>query len=81
MGRRSTLYKVWWQYGTSDEKFGEIWQKVVKFGAINERIGADEAKNFTAFFMNLPYKFKLALFNLSSCKGAVSCDKNYVLEK
>jgi len=36
-------------YVTSDEKFGEIWQKVVKFGAINERIGADEAKNFTAF--------------------------------
>ena len=31
--------------------------------------------------MNLPYKFKLALFNLSSHKGAVSYDKNYVLEK
>lgn len=30
----------------------EVWrnmEKVVKFGAINERIGADEAKNFTAF--------------------------------
>ncbi|EEF12535.1 hypothetical protein CAMRE0001_2201 [Campylobacter rectus RM3267] len=31
-------------------------------------------------FMNLPYKFKSALFNLSSCKGAVSYE-NYVLEK
>ncbi len=31
--------------------------------------------------MNLPYKFKLALFNLSSCKGAVSYDGYYVLEK
>ena len=31
--------------------------------------------------MNLPYKFKLALFNLSSCKrgGVLSYDKDYVL--
>ena len=33
--------------------------------------------------MNLPYKFKLALFNLSSSKKGrvLSYDKNYVLEK